>query len=551
MLVYCNNLVLNPPDSVNAVLRCIAVWAGKRSKGYVDPKALLTDGRINLKDGSRLTTETTIEAARPPTFPVVALTSLTHPDSEVSGRQWATEIGYRQINPTGPVETSIYLETREIGAGINDPIQVTRPRIVEDLIASCNPDPNTAGLLLKELRTRDAVPFFRQATDPQRRFAMIVISPTREGDYLVNADRLRSLALGLAQVFVIPRDEDTRVLEDALTPKYAAYLGAVNVIYPLSPNQRLRETYRYVPDQIEEMRDDGKNPESEVLSAITHRFNLPHSWQRITSYTVADAKFRKQLEATVQKAQESQKRQRESHENELDQVKRELAEKSADLDVFLELTTAEINTKNGELNSLKEAMAASNEAVAALSDQVRELESANEAIKFALHEKSPPMATALNEDRIRDAIVASLTKGIADVEDMLRLVAAAYPDRIVVLDSALKSARASHVFRSPERALKLLLDLAGAYWQSLAEGKGDGEARKVFGAAYAASETDVLSKEGLRRRTFQYKGSSVEMLMHLKIGVKDAVAETLRIHFEWFADEKKIVIGHCGRHLKL
>jgi hypothetical protein len=74
--------------------------------------------------------------------------------------------------------------------------------------------------------------------------------------------------------------------------------------------------------------------------------------------------------------------------------------------------------------------------------------------------------------------------------------------------------------------------------------------RKVFGTSYAAREAEILSREALKRRTFKYRGSAVEMLKHLKIGVKDT-AETLRIHFEWFADESKIVIGHCGSHLKL
>ena len=39
------------------------------------------------------------------------------------------------------------------------------------------------------------------------------------------------------------------------------------------------------------------------------------------------------------------------------------------------------------------------------------------------------------------------------------------------------------------------------------------------------------------------------MEKHLKYGVKDSLAETLRVHFEWLADEKKLVIGHCGKHL--
>jgi len=37
------------------------------------------------------------------------------------------------------------------------------------------------------------------------------------------------------------------------------------------------------------------------------------------------------------------------------------------------------------------------------------------------------------------------------------------------------------------------------------------------------------------------------MLQHLKIGVKDLPNRTLRLRFEWYADDGVVVIGHCGR----
>jgi hypothetical protein len=58
-----------------------------------------------------------------------------------------------------------------------------------------------------------------------------------------------------------------------------------------------------------------------------------------------------------------------------------------------------------------------------------------------------------------------------------------------------------------------------------------------------------LSDKGKRRRTFNHRGRAILMARHLKHGVKESPAETLRIHFEWLADDKKITIGHCGKHL--
>jgi hypothetical protein len=135
------------------------------------------------------------------------------------------------------------------------------------------------------------------------------------------------------------------------------------------------------------------------------------------------------------------------------------------------------------------------------------------------------------------------------LEQALVLLSSLYPDRIVVLDTALKSAADSKDFKYKEKAFDLLWKMATDYWSVLAGGGGDTEARRVFGAAYAAQESESLTTQGEKRRTFHYNGEPIGMFRHLKIGIKPSLFETLRVHFEWFAKEKKIVIGHCGCHL--
>jgi hypothetical protein len=41
------------------------------------------------------------------------------------------------------------------------------------------------------------------------------------------------------------------------------------------------------------------------------------------------------------------------------------------------------------------------------------------------------------------------------------------------------------------------------------------------------------------------------MFSHLKIGVDSDLANTIRVHFFWDAEEEKIVIGYCGLHLPI
>jgi hypothetical protein len=91
--------------------------------------------------------------------------------------------------------------------------------------------------------------------------------------------------------------------------------------------------------------------------------------------------------------------------------------------------------------------------------------------------------------------------------------------------------------------------LSTEYWESLHDGGGDTEARKCFGNSYSARESEKLSKPGKSRRTFEYEGKPILMEKHLKIGTADNASDTLRIHFEWVAEEERIVVGHCGKHL--
>jgi len=133
----------------------------------------------------------------------------------------------------------------------------------------------------------------------------------------------------------------------------------------------------------------------------------------------------------------------------------------------------------------------------------------------------------------------------------LELISCLYPDRIIILDSAYKSAKDSHGFVRKKIVFELLWKLSTTYWKALCEGKGDTKARQIFGREYAAKESDPVGrkKEAQRRRTFTYNGKDIEMMKHLKYGVKESALETIRIHFEWVSDEKKVIVGYCGPHL--
>ncbi len=146
-------------------------------------------------------------------------------------------------------------------------------------------------------------------------------------------------------------------------------------------------------------------------------------------------------------------------------------------------------------------------------------------------------------------ILPRFAEKVPVLEAALVILEALFPDRIVVLESAYKSARSAEDFRHRDDAFALLWKLSTEYWLEIQKGGGDAAARKIFGVSYATNEGSVLPKAGRKRRTFDFEGGPLFMEKHLKMGVKWSDAETLRIHFEWVAAKKLIVIGHCGGHL--
>lgn len=148
-----------------------------------------------------------------------------------------------------------------------------------------------------------------------------------------------------------------------------------------------------------------------------------------------------------------------------------------------------------------------------------------------------------------DAIRACMIRTRFTVLDVLVALATLYPEQVVVLESAYRSARASHDFQFPDQAADLLVALVTTYRDQLAAGRPEGEAKRVFGHNKFAATESRISKRAEQARTFIYRGASVVMLKHLKLGVGEKASTGLRIHFHWDAELQIVVIGYCGEHL--
>ena len=138
MLVYGSSFTFELEGGPQKIIECVARWAGSRAnRSSVDP-VILSQGirELRLKDNSVLTFRVTPDDGNRPTYPYYFCAQLSHGDNQVPGRRWMTEIGMRQDSEATPILCTVLLKTDEVSARVNAPIQVTRPKVVEQLWCS-------------------------------------------------------------------------------------------------------------------------------------------------------------------------------------------------------------------------------------------------------------------------------------------------------------------------------------------------------------------------------------------------------------------------------
>lgn len=133
-------------------------------------------------------------------------------------------------------------------------------------------------------------------------------------------------------------------------------------------------------------------------------------------------------------------------------------------------------------------------------------------------------------------------------EYILQVFQKLYPNELVILESAIKSAKDAYNFELGSRLVTLMQSLVD-YNQAIREGKSDSEARLILGSSYASNESDSVTKNTKLRaqREFTYEGDTVAFLAHVGIGKGYGTQHVIRIHFKVI--DGRVVIAYCGERL--
>lgn len=540
MLIYANHLWLE--CKLDFLLDEVGVWLSRKLNRKINHEILNSEDRISF-NSKHLTIERCDHAP-----PFLYSFRLTHPDNDrnVTGRQWVTEIGIQQKLGHPYIECSVLLETNEVSLRVNSDISMTRPFIVKSILENCSPSRRTPGMSLNIVDEDNADDLWKLIDNPDRNHPIILVSPTREGYYLIDPEDILFQVGGVADVVQIAEKANTFKVEDILTRQYAVWDGAINIIYPVIDrnNEHTIHNRRFMPPEIETLYELSDNqPAKELLSIICHRVNLPNKWKHISPEKVKLERTERLLKAKREEQLTLQKL--DSHYGE--QYREQTAQFEA---IFDEL----YQEKQRELDASKNDNYALMEMIETLEYQLNQKDIKIASLEHGLN-KSNYNGNQQFSPTFQQAL-SNIIKENLNLEDCLHILEEMFPARLEILDTAYSSAGELSNFRRTKQALQLMWTLATDYYDTMNAdaGGGDTKARQYFGRNdFSAKESDrtLRSERARNERTFRYQGKDILMERHLAIGVKDDSSETWRLHFYWDAEKNTIIIGHCGKHLYL
>ena len=366
-----------------------------------------------------------------------------------------------------------------------------------------------------------------------RDYPVVLVSPKDRERYILEPELLQERLFGLAQVVRVDFEYNSYDMEDVLGKHWAAWDGAVNVIHTRNSTGFIRgKVFR-----SEEIESWGAPEDrlSRVLAWVTHNMNIPRLRKRIRPDGVTRLAIRQQMAQTVSRLEKLS----------VEELRAQLAtnaEMAREHDEYVQAFDDENDELKEQIKNLIAEKTELNDELGKRGFEIQRLKSQLDSAYSGQKREGSDFAW----------VFGVVGRDVSPAQ-CLDVIARVYGDKCVVLDSARKSAEESVRFSQGQRLLYLLRTLVTTYRETLMR-EGDAKARTCFSIKeFAATESEVVTNnpELARKRTFVYENQQVEMFAHLKIGVADDAAKTIRVHFFWDAPKERIVIGYCGPHLRV
>jgi len=517
MLVYANILRTAPrPDATQLVVKAVGDWLGRKTFNWISAQDLKDQYSRRLTDGKEVSVNIAGDEAN---YPILASIVFGHPDEVVSGRKWLTRVGIRQESGLSGAVVSVGVETSDISvrAGLAHAF-ATRPGVISDIVKTCSLVVGFPGANVQSLDGAGFDSLAAAIEDTARQHAIVIVTPDAFSEQpLTNPAELAEILVGLAQVYQVTDKRNTFPLAQAVGRDRAAWNGAIRILYPSRGPANFVLSELLMPEQLNEIRAEGRSFKSFVLFQITHRLNLAKARLEITPQDVRHHALSlrlAQLRATTSKDKaETEEMFRLSEEDnaQLREQNEKLKSESADL-------YSELDKALGEVERLRNT---------------------NQALQHHLAQKKTEVVE----------VVPEIPREFESMSDLIESIESEMVNEIVLTGRA-KRAMKDSPFTRYAQVYDAFRILQTGFHQLL---RGDGNKEAVdhaleqAGIEYAPHMSEMTMGQ-FDDYNAQYKGRKADFSKHLKIGTSFDPQRTFRIHFEWDVEDKRVVVHHAGRH---
>ncbi len=458
MLVYANNLSFEGVGAEEAIFKAIGAWLKEQLGFGLHPDQLKKDDEFNGTRGdvqSWLRIRTTTEED-----PMLYSWILKFPDNTVYGRQWIVEVGLKKSDDM--LDFSCIVKTDEHSTLVNTPVTASQPRLVRYVVGNVRQAENAdfagsvTGLIVKSVG--QDIDSYRGLLVELERFdrdgPIVLVSPTREGEYLLNVTDLQEKLIGLAQVVQVSRDFNKYEMTEVLGQPRSAWDGAINILYLPTKTGHVRGRY-FLADEMLEWEDTKSGRISHLLALVTSNTNISRLRKHIRPEGVMQLALRRRMQvARVDKEQMSTVQLRAT----LEEFEGRFTEQAKFIDQVID-----------ENSQLEQTISCLNADLEDTKDQLAQEKYTNKALKEQLTRAGAGRSTYVEADELLD--LACRTDSPSPLE-CLNFIEKIYGDRCIILDSAKDSAREADRFTLGRQLLDLLKRLVTDFRDKFME-RGD------------------------------------------------------------------------------
>ena len=336
MLVYANYLSLQGSDAEDAVFKAIGGWLKEQLSFGLHPDQLRKDGEFNGTRGdvrSWLRVLTTAEEE-----PKLYSWVLKFSDAEVRGRQWIVEVGVKTQGEY--LDLSCVVKTDEHSTLVASPVTASQPRLIRYVVSNIQ-HIEGAGFAASvpgvEVKTvgEDTDSYHGLLAEIERHGRegpIVIVSPTKDGEYLLHPADLQQKLIGLAQVVKVSLDFNSFDMSEVLGKSQSAWGGAINILYMPTATGHIPGRY-FLSDAITAWGDTQYARISQVLALVTNNTNIARLRKHIRPEGVMQLSLRRRMQAARAKSDEMSAAQLRTA---LDEAAKQAAEQAKYFDELVE-----------------------------------------------------------------------------------------------------------------------------------------------------------------------------------------------------------------------